>query len=152
MSKARQRSGPRKRREHIDPFAQFRLMRNLQPFTKAELRKLALKPRLAWEAMRTGHATDDDRGTISAVVNASLVRCEAIDPALVQVCQTAQQALARIRDRHQRTGSPALSHQDIEDIAPVIDLHEQLLELSTPLEMERALLEVLRRAAAGETL
>ena len=77
MSKARQRSGPRKRREHIDPFAQFRLMRNLQPFTPAELRKLNLKPRLAWEAMRTGHATDDDRGTISAVVNASTSRVEA---------------------------------------------------------------------------
>jgi hypothetical protein len=152
MSKARQRSGQRKRREHIDPFAQFRLMQKLQPFTPAELSKLNLKPRLAWEAMRTGHASDDDRGTISAVVNASLVRCEAIDPAMVEVCKVAQQALARIRDRHQRTGSSALSHQDIEDIAPVLDLHEQLLELSTPLEMERALLEVLRRAAIGETL
>ena len=132
MSKARQRSGQRKRREHIDPFAQFRLMRKLQPFTQSELIKLNLKPRMAWHAMRTGQSNNDDRGTVSAIVNTALVRCESIHPDLVGVCKQAQ--------------------QDIQDIEPVVDLHEQLLELSTPLEMERAMLEVLRRAAAGETL
>lgn len=152
MSKAKQRAGNRPRRQHIDPTAQFRVMRDLQPFTKSELIQLTIKPRLAWEAMRTGHGSDDDRGTIATVVNTSLVRCEAIHPDLVETCKSAQQALWRIRERHQRTGSPALSHDDIEAITSVIDLHEQLLELSTPLEMRRALLEVLRRAAAGETL
>ncbi len=152
MSKAKQRAGNRPRRQHIDPTAQFRVMRDLQPFTQAELLQLTMKPRMAWEAVRTGHGTDDDRGTISTVVNTSLVRCEAIHPDLVETCKSAQQALWRIRERHQRTGSPALSHDDIEAINPVIDLHEQLLELSTPLEMKRVLVEVLRRAAAGETL
>ncbi len=152
MSKARQRNGNKPRRAHIDKFAQFRVMRDLQPFTQAELLQLRVKPRVAWESLRTGHGTDDDRGTISAVVNTSLARCEAIDPALVEVCKAAQQALKRMRDRQQRTGSTALSHEDIEAIAPVIDLHEQLLELSTPLEMKNALLEVLRRAAAGATI
>ena len=133
MSKAKQRAGNKPRRHgHGDPFAQFRLMRKLQPFTQSELIKLNLKPRMAWHAMRTGQSNNDDRGTVSAIVNTALVRCESIHPDLVGVCKQAQ--------------------QDIQDIEPVVDLHEQLLELSTPLEMERAMLEVLRRAAAGETL
>lgn len=153
MSKAKQRAGNKPRRHgYGDPFAQFRLMRKLQPFTQSELLKLNLTPRMAWQAMRTGHSNNNDRGTVSTVVNTALVRCEAIHPDLVGVCKQAQQALWRIKQRHLQTGSCALTHQDIQDIEPVIDLHEQLLELSTPLEMERALLEVLRRAAAGETL
>lgn len=153
MSKAKQRAGNKPRRHGWgDPFAQFRLMRKLQPFTPAELLKLTLTPRMAWESMRTGQANDNDRGTVSAVVNTALVRCEAIHPDLVGVCKLAQQALLRVKQRHLQTGSCALTHQEIVDIEPVIDLHEQLLELSTPLEMERALAEVLRRAAAGETL
>ncbi len=153
MSKAKQRAGNKPRRHgHGDQFAQFRIMRKLQPFTQSELLKLKLVPRLAWEAMRTGRSNDEERGTVSAVVNTALVRCEAIHPDLVGVCKLAQQALLRVKQRHQQTGSCALTHQDIVDIDPVIDLHEQLLELSTPLEMERAMLEVLRRAGIGETL
>ena len=153
MSKAKQRAGNKPRRHgQLDPFAQFRLMRKLQPFTQSELVKLNLKPRLAWHAMRTGQSNDEDRGTVSAIVNTSLVRCESIHPDLVGICKQDQQALWRIKQRHLQTGSCALSHQDIQDIEPVVDLHEQLLELSTPLEMERAMLEVLRRAAAGDTL
>lgn len=153
MSKAKQRAGNKPRRHgHGDPFAQFRLMRKLQPFTQSELIKLNLKPRMAWHAMRTGQSNNDDRGTVSAIVNTALVRCESINPDLVGVCKQAQQALWRIKQRHLQTGSCVLTQQDIQDIEPVVDLHEQLLELSTPLEMERAMLEVLRRAAAGETL
>ena len=153
MSKAKQRAGNKPRRHgYGDPFAQFRLMRKLQPFTQSELLKLNLTPRMAWQAMRTGQS-NDNAAALSRP--SSTPHSSAARPSTPTWSASANRPSRRSGASSNATCRPApapLTHQDIEDIEPVIDLHEQLLELSTPLEMERALLEVLRRAAAGETL
>jgi hypothetical protein len=45
-----------------------------------------------------------------------------------------------------------LDYQAMADLLPIIDLHEQLIDLSTPAQMRGALLEVLTRMNRGQIL
>jgi hypothetical protein len=58
----------------------------------------------------------------------------------------------RILDRQHRLGKWGLDSQALQDIPPALDLHEQLLELYTPLQMQQAMAETIRRMKAGQTL
>ncbi len=135
-----------------DPSAIYRVMNRLQPFTDDELRTLALPVRVAFESLRAGRGTEGDFHTLAAAINTALMRSESIDPLCEQTCITAQAALMRVLDRHQRTGLWGLDGLALQDIPLAIDLHEQLLQLSTPLQMQQAMQETLRRMQAGQVL
>ena len=62
----------------------------------------------------------------------------------------AQDALMRIKARHLRTGRLGLDYQAMADLLPIIDLHEQLIDLSAPVQMKAALLEVMARIERGQ--
>jgi hypothetical protein len=135
-----------------DPFAIYRTMGKIQPFTAAELIELKSPPRVAFESLRRGSGSDLDFHTLAAVANNTLVCAESIHPDCVDVAKLAQDALMSILDRQIRLGKWGLDSQALQDIPPVLDLHEQLLELYTPLQMHRAMQETMRRMNAGETL
>lgn len=132
-------------RRRIDPFAYLRTIGSLQPFTEAEKTKLSLPVRMAYEALRTGKADEGDFDTLAVVVNTCLIRAEQISPALVDRVIEAQDAMMRIKERHLRTGRMGLDAQAMADLLPILDLHEQLIDLSTPAQMRDALLEVMAR-------
>jgi hypothetical protein len=140
------------RRRRVDPLGGLRLIAETKLFDEVELRTLSLPPRAAYDAIRVGRAREGDFDTLAAVVNVSLIRCESIGQEGVDLCTDAQEALLRIKERHQRTGRWGVDHIAIQAIPPVLDLHEQLLALSTPKQMMDAMKEVLRRMNAGETV
>lgn len=113
---------------------------------------------LALEALRTGRATDEDYDTLAIVANVSLVRAEQIDKAarkagrlhseadlMVPVIQRAHDALMTLKARGLRTGRLVPTRPELQEIATVVDIHDQLLALSTPRQMEQAMREVLAR-------
>jgi hypothetical protein len=55
-------------------------------------------------------------------------------------------------DRSVRLGKWGLDSQALQELPPVLDLHEQLLALYTPAQMQEAMAETLRRMRAGQTL
>lgn len=142
----------RQQATQADPMAICRTMGKLQPFSVDELTALKSPPRVALESLRRGHGTEGDFHTLAAVANNTLVCAESIHPDCVEVAKLAQDALMRILDRQIRLGKWGLDSQALQDLPPVLDLHEQLLELYTPLQMQQAMAETIRRMRAGHTL
>ncbi|MGH6627615.1 MAG: hypothetical protein ACRECD_13940 [Burkholderiaceae bacterium] len=150
MKTAHRQASQAKRRWQADPSALSRVMNRLQPFSAPELVQLQTPVRVAFESLRSGRGEEDDFHTLAAVVNVALIRSEAIDPLCVETCERAQQALLRVLERRRRSGLWGFDGPALQDIPPAIELHEQLLALSTPLQMQRAMNETLRRMSAGQ--
>ena len=134
-----------------DPTAIYRVMGMQQPFTRAEQTTLNLPVREALQSLRDGTGTDEHWNTLAAVVNVCLLRGERIAPEVVGVAKDGQAAVLDVLARHQRTGKWGVSHDDLSRIDPCIDLHEQLIELSTPAQMMQAFRDTLARMNTGHT-
>ena len=111
---------------------------------------LCLPVRMAYEALRTGTATEGNIDTLAVAINASLMRAEKISSALVVRVIEAQEAVLRIKARQQRTGRFGLDAQAMAELLPVIDLYEQLIDLSTRAQMADAIREVMARRDRGQ--
>lgn len=152
MKTAHRTASHAKRRYQADPASIYKLMNKLQPFTPDELLKLELPIRMAFEAIKTGRGTLQDISDLGVAINATMVRAESIDPLCLQTAIAARDALLRCLHRHTATGRVGFDGPAIAEVELGIDLHEQLLRLSTPLQMADALREVLRRTSNKETL
>ena len=141
-----------KRRQCADPASLYRVMNRLQPFTPSELLQLKTPYRMAFQSLRTGGGGELDFHTLAAVVNVVLVTGEKIGPECVEVAKLGQDALMLILDRALRLGRWGVDVVALQNIPPVLDLHDQLLELCTPLQMQQAMQTVLGRMKAAQTL
>lgn len=139
-----------RKRRLFDQMGGLRLISELRPFDTAERLNLALPPRVAFESMRDGKGSDGDFDTLAAVVNVAMVRCEEIGQEGVELCQEAQDCLMETKARRERTGYWGFDYKALQSIPLAIDLHEQLLELSTPRQMMNAMREVVKRMKAGQ--
>lgn len=146
------RNASRAKRRPSDPGAIYRVMGKIQMFTPDELRRLKLPVRVAFESLRTGTGAEIDFHTLAAAVNTAMVRSESIDQLCVETCQRAQSALMLVLSRHDRLSKWGPDATGLQDIPPAIDLHEQLLDMSTPLQMQNAMAETIRRMRAGHAL
>ena len=150
MKTKHRKASAAKRRWQADPGALRRVLARTEPFTAAEVRELALPVRLAFESLRTGAGHEADCDTLAVALNATLVRAEAIDPLCEQVCIDAQDGLMRAKLRHAETGRWGFDGLALQNIPPALDLHEQMLALSSPAQMIAAQEEVLQRMARGQ--
>ena len=135
-----------------DPMAIYRTMGKIQPFTADELVQLKIPPRVAFESLRRGHGTEFDFHTLAGVANNTLICAESIHPDCVAVAQKAQDALMRVLERANRLGKWGLDSAGLKDLPPVLEMHEQLLERYTPIQMQNAMRETIRRMQKGQTL
>lgn len=142
--------GARVPRWKKDPSAIYRVMNKIQPFTAGELIALETPLMLSWEKLRTGSGASEDFHNLAAAVNLALVRSEAIDPECVAVCQLAQAALMRMIERHHRMGVWGVDGLGLQEIPPALDLFKQVIELGTPIQMAKAMDEVLVRMRRGD--
>ena len=142
----------RQQATRADPHSLCRVMGNVTPFTPEELAELKTPPRVAFESLRRGQGTEFDFHTLAAVANNTLVCAESIHPDCIEVAKRGQDALMAMLDRMNRLGKWGLDSQALHDLPPVLDLHEQLLDLYTPGQMKAAMTETMRRMKAGQTL
>ena len=153
--KTKHRSAATAKRAHrwqADPRALHKVLARTETLTPGEVQQLALPARVAWESLRGGHGEQGDFDTLAAALNIALVRAEAIDPLCERTCIDAQGALMRTHERYGRTGRWGVDGPALQAIPPALDLHDQMLELSTPAQIEAAGLEVMRRIRAGEVI
>jgi hypothetical protein len=141
-----------KRKYQADPMSMFKTMNKVEPFSAKELTQLNMPVRMAFDCLRTGEGKEMHFHTLAAAVNVALVRSESIDPLCVETCQRAQDALMSVLARSKRLGKWGLDAAGLQDIPPAIELHEQLLQLSTPLQMQKAMNETIQRMNAGHGL
>ena len=90
--------------------------------------------------------------TLPQAINTAMVRSEAVDPLCEQTAVAARDALMRCWHRHQRTGVWGFDGPALLEVEAGIDLHEQLVRLSTPLQMIEALRTVMQRGRCGEVV
>lgn len=154
--KTSHRKAARAKRYAADAGSMYRVMNRLQPFTGGEIAQLAIPMWQAWADMKNGSATDGDFHTLAAVVNVALVRAETVagdvDELCVAMVKRAQDALMVLDERHKRLGRWGVCYQSLEHIPPALEFYQQVLELSTPLQMQEAMREVIRRGDAGEVI
>lgn len=134
-----------RRRWTKDPRAFQRVLNRLEPFTPDELLRLELPIRMSFAALREGNGTEQDFHDVVAALNATLVRSETIDPLCVATASQAINAMRRTWERHQRTGRWGFDGPALAEVEAGIDLHEQLIRLSTPGQMLAAMKTVVER-------
>lgn len=134
-----------KRRYQADPGTVMRVINRLTPFSAVELLELELPIRMSFEFMRSGSGTLNDYSNLELAINVAMVRSEDVDPFCVQTAVAARDALLRTWERHQRTGRWGFDGPALAEIDAGIELHEQLVRNSTPLQMIQAGREVKRR-------
>lgn len=134
-----------KRRWQADPLAAFKLINKIEPFSPGELMRLELPIRMSFESLRSGQGVESDFHDLAAAINVAMVRSEQIDPLCEQTALAARDALMRCWHRYQRSGVFGFDGPALAEIEAGIDLHEQLIRLSTPLQMVQALREVIKR-------
>lgn len=116
-----------------------------QPYQDAEKTALKVQAKSAWERMKTGAGTRQDWDALAWISNACLIRGEKIDPLCVEMCGLAQDALISIRARYDRLGRFGVDAEALENIPPLIDFYSDLLDLSTPKQMEDAVQDAVKR-------
>lgn len=141
-----------KQRWQKDYSAFGRVMNRLEPFNASELLRLELPIRISFEALKTGAGTEQDFHDLAAAINTTMVRSEAVDPLCEQTAIAARDALMRTWGRFEKTARWGFDGPALLEIADAIDLHEQLIRNSTPLQMIDALREVIRRGKCREVV
>jgi hypothetical protein len=137
-----------RRRWRADPDAAEKLIARLQPFSDSEQTALTLPVRISWQCILTGSGSEGDWHNLACCANICLVRSESINPTLVDACNLCCDGLQAMRDRAQRTGRWAACHQTLQAIPGMLDLYEEIMQLSTPEQMQQAMTTVLQRMAA----
>jgi hypothetical protein len=141
-----------KRRWHADPKTMLRTISKVQPFDENEIAELETPVRLSWTLFKSGQATEHDYHNIAAALNVAMIRAEDIDPIAVDMCLRAMEALNLVRLRFERIGKWGLDWMSMAHVPPALDFYDQLIELSTPLQMQKAMTLVIKRMDEGHVL
>jgi len=132
----------KKRKYQADPGAAMRVINRLEPFSPSELMRLELPVRMSFQSLKSGTGTEQDFHDLAVVINVTIIRSREIDPLCERTADAASDALMRMWNRHQTTGKWGFDGPALAEVEAAIDLHEQIIRLSTPLQMVRALEQV----------
>lgn len=133
------------RRYAANPAAVMLAIWRRQEYTPEELVRLKLPIRAAYDELKAGRGTQQHWADLSVAVNTALIRAEGISPLMVEPMLAARDALERMRERYMRTARWGFDGPAIDQVLYGVELHEQLLDLSTPQQMLEAGREARRR-------
>lgn len=133
------------RRYAANPAAVMLAIWRRQEYTAEELVRLKLPIRAAYDELKAGRGTQQHWADLSVAVNTSLIRAESIHPLVEQTAIQARDALVRMRDRYMRTGRWGFDGPGIGEVLAGVELHEELLDNSTPQQMLQAGREARKR-------
>lgn len=152
MKTAHRKASHQKHRWQKDYSVFGRIIGLLEPFSPDELMRLELPIRMSFEALKNGKGCESDFHDIAAAINCTLVRSEEVDPMCEYTAISARDALMRTWHRWEKTGKWGFDGPALQEVEAGIDLHEQLIRLSTPGQMVKAMREVIRRGHKNEVV
>lgn len=132
-------------RNAVEPSAVLRPIIYSTPFTRDEAASLSVETRLAWQKLTSGIGTEPDFNMLANSSNVALIRAEQIGELAVETVLRAQESIKAMQARYIRTGKFGADAAALATVPDMLDFYDQLLELSTPLQMTDALLETSRR-------
>lgn len=152
MKTAHKKSAHAKRRYQADPSSMYRVFSRVQPLVEEEIEVVTKPVTEAFDRMKSGQGRHEDFDTLSSAMNICMVRGEEIDPLCVETAKRAMDALMRSFYREKMTGRWGFDGPALQDIPLAIDLYNQMVELSTPIQLKSAMLETVNRMNRGLTL
>ncbi len=152
MKTAHRKASQHKRRWQKDFGAFGRIIGLLEPFTPEELLRLELPIRMSFEALKSGKGQESDFHDIAAAINCTMVRSEEVDPMCEYTAIAARDALMRTWHRWEKTGKWGFDGPALAEVEAGIDLHEQLIRLSTPGQTVKVMREVIRRGQKNQVV
>ena len=124
----------------------------VRPFGPEEAAELVTKVRLAWHHLTHGNGTLMHFDTVANALNATLILCEPIGQEAVDAAIRAQCAMVEIQKRYHRVGSFGASALELAEVPLGLDLYEQLMGFSNPLQLVRAVEKSWQRIEQGHVL
>lgn len=146
------RKKPRQPRWPANHLAHESTCHKVRTFSTEEAAELSCEARLAWHHLTHGGGTTDYFDRLANALNAALVLSEPIGQAAVDVVIHAQHAVIEIKQRYSRTGRFGATSSELADVPPALELYDQLLSFSNPLQLVNAAHESFDRIRRGDVL
>lgn len=143
---------PFRSRWPANPLAHLSTISKLRPFDEEEAARLSMEGRMAWHHLTHGGGTEAHFDTLAIHMNGALVLSEPVGQAAVDIIISAQQALVNMQQRYHRQGRFGANANELAEVPPALDLYDQLLSLSNPLQLVKAFCEARQRIADGDVL
>ncbi|MDP3651078.1 MAG: hypothetical protein Q8R67_05275 [Rhodoferax sp.] len=113
----------------------LRLLSRFSPYSATDLDEKKQPIRDSFDALKNGRGTEVDFENLDIAFATSLVRSRDIDALCVITATVARDALERCWARYQRLGRFGFDGPALAAVADGIELHEALLDNSTPKQM-----------------
>ena len=124
----------------------------VRTFNADEAAELSNEVHLAWEHLIHGRGTFAHFDSVANALNASLILSERIGQDAVDVAIRAQCAMVEMQKRYHRVGSFGADALALADVPPGLDLYDQLMGFSNPLELVQAVCKSWQRIVQGHVL
>lgn len=143
---------PRRPRWPANPLAHESTAHKVRTFSPEEADQLRVEVHLAWEHLIHGRGTLARFDTVANALNASLILSERIGQDAVDVAIRAQHAMVEMQKRYHRMGSFGADAVALADVPPGLNLYDQLMGFSNPLQLVQATCQSWRRIEQGHVL
>lgn len=120
-----------------------------QTYTAHDFARLSNDARLSWHRLASGYGTDTDFQTLGGMLNVASIIAERIDPLVLDAIERGQIALATMQARHARLGRWGTDAQGLQHMPDALDVLDEIIRNSTPLQMTAALREAIKREREG---
>jgi hypothetical protein len=123
--------------------------RNSQPTQPAEVARIMVMIRIAYERLKSGGGSEADFDRVGAALNIGLIRAESIGQPLVEAFKHAGEAMLESVTLCRKHGKFGFSGPGLLHMNAGMDLYEEVLALSSPNQMEAAAQEGAARIRRG---
>lgn len=149
--RAMKRSKQTKARK-VDRFAGINLLNRARPYEEGEMAHEHLKTQAAFERLRTGAGDEDDFDRVSMLLNVGMIRAESISQDIVLIMQNGQHAMNRMKARYLNVETLAFDGPGIEAVDYALETYQTIMDMSSPLQMIKAIQEAYKRISAGDLI
>lgn len=145
-------SKPRQPRWPANPYAHASTVAKIRPFNEDEAAELINETRMAWHHLTHGTGTEAHFDTLATALNALLLLSEPIGQAAVDVAIRAQLAAVSMQQRYHQQGRFGADAAALVDVPAGLDLYEQFVSFSNPLQIVSAVTQSWQRIKDGDVL
>ncbi|MBD9395171.1 hypothetical protein [Acidovorax sp. ACV01] len=139
-------------RWQANPTAAFAVILERSPMRQEDMARSSNVVRTAWHHLCNGTGTTDHFDAVATAMNICLVRSESIGEDAIEVAQRAQAAMVAMQQRYLRCARLGPDAAALAAVPVGLDLYDELLRMSSPLQLETALAEVSHRITHGDVL
>lgn len=123
-----------------------------QTYSDEEFRRLSNNARLPWYKLCNGLGTQEDFDMLTTCLNVAAIIAKDIDDLVLEVIDRGMNALAAMKSRFLRTGRFGADAEALQVMPDALDVHDEIIRNSTPLQTVTALRTAMKMVAQGDVI